>query len=305
MIKHPEIIYSAFDSLKWRITQCKHKRAESQIKSDIDCKQENRIPMRICLGQSSFPGWAKMALLGLCVVAYLSGVSYGIYRLLGEVIIPKRNAIIDRRLVEFAQNSPQLADSIACILHNTSHDCDNVRKTNFSNWHELQSRELLLIGARAGDVLAQLHLGKGYESCWLSDWQDPSMPIYHNKSNNKLSRGEYNDLQHAVYWFKTASDAGNMEARGRLGFSYYLGNGCEKLPLAGQRMIKEAADSGLALFQLLYGNILEKGLLGVYVEGDQVQFYRTEPRIDLAKKYWKMAANQGNEVAQLKLEKEY
>ena len=41
------------------------------------------------------------------------------------------------------------------------------------------------------------------------------------------------------------------------------------------------------------------------MQGDQEQFFRTEPRIDLAKKYWEMAAEQGNKKAQLKLEKVY
>ena len=75
--------------------------------------------------------------------------------------------------------------------------------------------------------------------------------------------------------------------------------------MAGERLIREAADSGIPRFQYVYGNLLERGLTGVYVKGDQEQYFRTEPRIDLAKEYWELAAKQGHEKAQLKLEKEY
>ena len=303
LIKNPEMLSHAFDSLKWRIAMYRKERSEHQIKSDRDIGYKDKPSGA---NHFSFPGWMKKALIGLCVVGCLAGAGYGIYRLLDDVIIPKRNANKDMLLIELAQNRPQLADSIACILHNTEHYCYNDRINRSTvDWHELQAQDLLLIGARSGDVQAQLHLGKGYESIWRFNWQDPSMPIYHNKSYDKTSGGEYEALQHAVYWFKEASDAGNMEARGRLGVCYYLGNGCEKLPLAGQRLIKEAADSGISQFQFLYGNLLERGLTGVYVKGDQEQFFRTEPRVDLAKEYWEMAAKQGHEKAQLKLEKVY
>ena len=306
LIKNPEKTGHAFDSLKWRIAKYKQERAEIWMKSESNTVKKGISSNQIRSNHFSLPGWTKKVLIGLCVVACFAGTGYGIYRLFDDVIIPKRNANKDLHLVELAQNRPQLADSIACILHNTHHYCNNIRNNGSTqNWHELQARELLLIGARAGDVMAQLHLGKGYESFWRSDWQDPSMPLYHNKSYDKTSGGEFDALQHAVYWFKEASDAGNMEARGRLGVCYFLGNGCEKLPLAGERLIKEAADSGLPQFQFIYGNHLERGLTGVYVNGDREQFFRTEPRIDLAKEYWEMAAKQGHKKAQLKLEKVY
>lgn len=306
IIKNPTTISHAFESFKWRTSRYKQERLERRMKSDSQIGQKDIPSKPILSSQFSLPRWTKKALIGLCLVACLAGAGYGIFRLLDDVIIPKRNANKDMRLIELAQNRPQLADSIACILHNTEHYCYNERINRSTvDWHELQAQDLLLIGARAGDVQAQLHLGKGYESIWRFDWQEPSMPIYHNKSFDKTSGGEYEALQHAVYWFKEASDAGNMEARGRLGVCYYLGNGCEKLPLVGQRLIREAADSGISQFQFLYGNLLERGLTGVYVKGDQEQFFRTEPRVDLAKEYWEMAAKQGHEKAQLKLEKVY
>lgn len=305
LIKNPGTMSHAFDSFKYRISMLKEKRVKEPHKLDdeIVVKEQSYIPKSS--SGLSFPKWVKKLFVGLLALALLTGICYGTYRLFDDLIIPKRNAHKDLRLIELAQNNPQLADSIACILHGTNHYCDNNRHRAYGDWHEEQARELLHIGARAGSIAAQLHLGKGYESFWRSDWQAPSMPLYHNKSYDKKSGGEFEALQHAVYWFKEASDAGNMEARGRLGVCYYLGNGCERLPLAGERLIKEAADSGLSQFQYIYGNLLERGLTGVYVQGDQEQFFRTEPRIDLAKKYWEMAAEQGNKKAQLKLEKVY
>ena len=306
LIKNPEKISHAFDSLKWRIAKLTQKRADIQLKADSSIRQKEMSSWQKSRSKPlSLPGWAKKTLIGLLSLAILAGVGYGIYWLFDDIIIPKRNADKDIRLIELAQNSPQLADSIACILHKTNHFCNHIRYTPLTDWHEERARELLHIGARAGDVMAQLHLGIGYESFWRYDWQDLAHASYHGKKYEKTSGGEYEALQHAVYWFKKASDAGNMEARGRLGLCYYLGNGCEYLPMAGERLIREAADSGIPRFQYVYGNLLERGLTGVYVNGDQEQYFRTEPRIDLAKEYWELAARQGYEKAQLKLEKVY
>ena len=94
LIKNPEMLSHSFDSFKWRIARFRKERAERQMKSgrDIGLKDKQKGPSHI-----SLPGWTKKALIGLCVVACLAGSGYGIYRLLDDVIIPKRNAIKDMR----------------------------------------------------------------------------------------------------------------------------------------------------------------------------------------------------------------
>lgn len=308
LIKNPGTMSHAFDSFKYRISMLKEKRVKEPHKLDdeIVVKEQSFIPKSA--SGLSFPKWVKKLFVGLLALALLTGICYGTYRLFDDLIIPKRNAHTDLRLIELAHSNPQLADSIACVFHNTHHYCNNDRRYSpgeKNNWHQRQAQELLLIGAREGDIDAQLHLGKGYESYWYSDWEDPNMEIYHRKRFDKTSGGEYTALQHAAYWFNEAAMAGNMEARGRLGVCYYLGNGCEHRPTVGEAMIKAAADSGLSQFQYIYGNILERGLTGYYVKGDQEQYFKTEPQLDLAKQYWALAAKQGHKKAQLKLEKMY
>ena len=76
--------------------------------------------------------------------------------------------------------------------------------------------------------------------------------------------------------------------------------------MVGERLIREAADGGNARFQYVYGNILSQGLSGVYFDSNgNSEYFRDEPMIDLAKQYWRMAAEQGLEEAKLKLEKVY
>ena len=250
-----------------------------------------------------FPRWAKNSIICICALLGTAGLGYCCYRLYDDVISPFINNKHDERLIARANKNPSLADSIAVVLATTRHYC------NYGGWenHKSITDDLLLLGARNGSVMAQVHLGKLYESFGIkTDWYDPFSDIYnHNKYKGGMG-GTIEDLQHAAYWFQQASNAGNMEARGRLGVCYALGNGVEYLPMAGERMIKESADSGNARFQYIWGNRLARGVHGVFIDEEgNSEYFVDEPRMDEAKQYWQLAADQGIEEAKLKLEKIY
>ncbi|MBO5563446.1 MAG: sel1 repeat family protein [Bacteroidales bacterium] len=305
LIKNPASIHNLVSKLKCKTGSWLPKGGAPKKPLTENVKQKREKGINLV---SHVPLWVTRGLIGLLSLGCIAGSGYGIYRLFDDLIIPERNAREDWRLIEMAQERPFIADSVAIILHNSlHHNCKNNRLgTSSLNWHESQARDLLHLGARSGDVKAQLHLGIAYESFWKNNWEDITVSVYHRKPFEKTKGGEFGALQHAAYWFKQASDAGCMEARGRLGVCYYLGNGCEYLPMAGERYIKEAADSGIAQFQYIYGVLLEKGLTGAYIYGSgNTEYFRTESQLSLAKEYWNLAAKQGYEPAISKLEKLY
>ena len=308
LIKNPGTIKYLLDSLKeWIIASWKNLFPERKKDSTTDIDKSPVASTTIPIPQCVKKGLRYL----LCFVCII-GVGVGIFFLIDRVIVPYHNTKLDEKLIEQAKKDPSIADKNAIALYNRfGHYCNIL--------HGYQEFKLLELGARNGNVMAQLYLGIMYESNYVVkygdgygverhshiDWPNTSRRVYHTKRVDKKNQSEIKMLEHAAYWFKMASDAGNMEARGRLGMCYLLGNGVEYQPVAGERLIKEAADSGLAQFQFIYGNLLEKGLTGFYVIDYEEKYLRGEPQIALAKKYWELAANQGYEEATLKLEKLY
>ena len=308
LIKNPQVLRDWFDRIKGRFQRInsslgkKLMKNRNQMTDDpTPLKTEERGKKVIV-----FPHWLKKGLIYTGVLLALSGLVYGSYYLYEEVIQPYCYNRSDEKLINAANQNPSLADSIAIVLAKTNHHC---RQWSYDNQHhQRQTRELLFLGARNGDAMAQLHLGKRYESNWRQDdWYDPTTDYYyHSQMKKNTPSKDREDVEHAAYWFEQASKAGNIEAKGRLGVCYALGNGVEYLPLVGERLIHEAADGGNARFQYVYGNLLSRGLSGVYIDSDgNSTYFRDEPMIDLAKQYWRMAAEQGLEEAKLKLERVY
>lgn len=309
LISNPKTIKYWFDSFKKIIKTCWEKlfpERKMDSVSDID-------KSKVTTSSISTSIWGKKTICFLLGLVCFIGIGFGLFLLFDMVIVPNHNTKIDQKLIEQAKINPSIADKNAITLYNRSgHKCNL--------YHEYQEFKLLEFGARNGNVMAQLYLGIMYESKYIVkygngygvvqnmhiDWANTSRRIYHTESVDKKKLSEIEMLEHAAYWFTKASDAGNMDARGRLGICYLLGNGVEYNPSVGERLIQEAADNGIAQFQYYFGNLLEKGLIGAWIDGDgTIHYFREEPRIEEAKLYWRLAANQGVEEAALKLEKLY
>ncbi len=119
--------------------------------------------------------------------------------------------------------------------------------------------------------------------------------------------GRTQDHSQAAKYLKLAAQNGNVKAQYDLGTFYALGQGVRKNSQLAQQWTKKAADSGLSNAQVEYAIMLIKGITLTEQQKNQLRANPALRRsIDIeAAKYFKMAADKGNPVAQNRLARLY
>lgn len=104
------------------------------------------------------------------------------------------------------------------------------------------------------------------------------------------------DLDKSSYWYKEAALQDHAGACNNLGISYLYGHGVEKNKSKAAYWLKKSAELGEAYGQVNYGDLWQEGF---YLDGNFVR------DIEVAKSWWRKAAEQGNERARDRLQKIY
>ena len=140
--------------------------------------------------------------------------------------------------------------------------------------------------AYSGDADCQYLLGifyyYGHEN-W--DWPD-------YRFKYRIER----DLDKSSYWSKEAALQDHARACNKLGISYLYGHGVEKNKSKAAYWLKKSAELGDELGQVNYGDLWQEGF---YLDGNFVR------DIEVAKSWWRKAAEQGDERARDRLQKIY
>ncbi len=159
--------------------------------------------------------------------------------------------------------------------------------------------------ASVGDSQAQYEMGRFYyqgkhiEKDYIQalNWFDTAAKNGHVPAMNALA-GMYNaghgcenpQPEKTFFWYQSAADTGDFEARVNLAVCYLNGIGIEKNEAKGFEIMKSAADAKSPIAQTLTGDLYERG---IGTEKDEKQ----------ALHYYFLASKQGEPMAKRKIKK--
>lgn len=243
---------------------------------------------------------STIILIAVCLVVLLGFWLYGFYQ------ISKWNKEDERREA-IALGDISKADEIARTIFteyaNNSHyyEFDGSR-CDFN--HIERGIMIIRIAAEKGDPRAQFTLGCIYYGA------------RYDSNSNYIIWDEYTTMmnteinhERAAYWWNQAAIQGDVSAMANLAIAYRDGSGVESDLYKATELMRVAAEKGNAIAQLNYGDMFRDGEVCFKVESDSLNgkscIIHTEPDIEMAKKWWKKALENGNESAKERLEKIY
>lgn len=217
----------------------------------------------------------------------------------------------DERREAIALKDITRANVIARELFKES--AENVHLYNRLCWKECDfnhiGRGLTILqnAAEKGDADAQFTLGAIY----AGGRYDAKEPYFEDTSRKFAYTmfGEKINLKRAVYWYTLAANQGHGMALNNLGNAYREGAGVKQDLVKATELIRKAAEQGIPLAQLSYGDMFRDGEVCFRVVTDSIKgeafIINAKPNIRLAKEWWTKALKNGNENARERLEQVY
>lgn len=271
--------------------------------------------IKVLSKKTNLKKWLKRISFGLIIIAFLIGISFGIYWLVDTKIPQSKGETFIKRFEEDSKIA-----KISTYLRNVEAIIDNpdTFNTGSATWN-LITEDNFKDAVRP--KLEQLAYNGNTDAAYLMG-NICGTPSFHLASNGRVYDDE-RDVK-AAFYYRIAADGGHPKAQAMLAKYYMYGKGVSKNYIEAYEWASKSANQNCSHGMTLLGKLYSTGIYGgipQYVVNDHPKLFDDNgvtlsrkfahdnvilrPNIDMSRKLWKKALDLGDEEAKEYFEKVY
>ena len=265
--------------------------------------------------KTNFKKWLKRISFGLIIIAFLIGLSFGIYWLVETKIPQSKGETFIKRFEEDSKgaNISTYVRDVEAIIENP-----DTFNTGSAAWNLITEDNFK---DAVKPKLEQLAYSGNKDAAYLMG-NICGTPSFHLANNGRVYYDE-RDVK-AAFYYRIAADGGHPKAQAMLAKYYMYGKGVSKNYIEAYEWASKSANQNCAHGMTLLGKLYSTGIYGgipQFIVNDHPKLFDDNgvtlsrkftydnvilrPNINMSRKLWKKALDLGDEEAKEYFEKVY